>query len=163
MTARIFTRAEVNALVPQLTAAFRLMLQLRTELRTKHTELEQLGFAPTWATLRTPAEVPPHVRGAHGQFLALAMAMAEQYEAIVATGARVKDPETGLCDFPCLRDERVVLLCWRLGEPAVGFWHELDGGTAERQRLEVAPSASASAATDPATTAPTSNPTEAHS
>jgi hypothetical protein len=41
----------------------------------------------------------------------------------------------GLCDFYSLRDGREVFLCWRLGEPEVMFWHDLDAGFAGRQPL----------------------------
>jgi hypothetical protein len=41
----------------------------------------------------------------------------------------------GLCDFPSLKDGRVVCLCWRLGEPEVMFWHEEKDGFAGRQSL----------------------------
>jgi hypothetical protein len=32
-------------------------------------------------------------------------------------------------------DHREVYLCWRLGEPEVMYWHELDAGFAGRQPL----------------------------
>lgn len=41
----------------------------------------------------------------------------------------------GLCDFPSLMDGREVYLCWRLGEPQVSHWHELEAGFAGRQRI----------------------------
>ncbi|MFI5457000.1 MAG: DUF2203 domain-containing protein [Isosphaerales bacterium] len=41
----------------------------------------------------------------------------------------------GLCDFYSLRDGREVFLCWRLGEPEVSYWHDLDAGVAGRQPL----------------------------
>jgi len=50
-------------------------------------------------------------------------------------GVLVKDIDTGLVDFPSLRDGEDVLLCWRLGEEAVAHWHSLDGGFAGRQPL----------------------------
>lgn len=43
----------------------------------------------------------------------------------------------GLCDFPSLRDDREVFLCWKLGEPEVMHWHEIDEGFNGRQRLAV--------------------------
>lgn len=48
-------------------------------------------------------------------------------------GIELKSVETGLCDFPSLRDGREVCLCWKLGEPAVEFWHEVDTGFAGRR------------------------------
>ncbi len=41
----------------------------------------------------------------------------------------------GLCDFYSMMDGREVFLCWRLGEPEVSYWHELDAGFAGRQPL----------------------------
>ena len=52
-----------------------------------------------------------------------------------AAGIELKDYFTGLIDFPCRMDGREVYLCWRLGEPEVGHWHELDAGFAGRQKL----------------------------
>lgn len=52
-----------------------------------------------------------------------------------ALGIQLKDRRQGLVDFPSLHGERVVLLCWRYGEPEVQFWHEADAGYAGRQPL----------------------------
>jgi hypothetical protein len=41
----------------------------------------------------------------------------------------------GLVDFPALWDGRLVYLCWKLGEPEVLYWHEIDAGFAGRQPL----------------------------
>lgn len=54
---------------------------------------------------------------------------------IQETGAQVKDVNTGLLDFPTLRDGRQVYLCWRYNEPSVQFWHDIDAGFAGRQAL----------------------------
>jgi hypothetical protein len=43
--------------------------------------------------------------------------------------------EDGLCDFRSMMNGHEVYLCWRLGEPEVMFWHELDAGFAGRQKL----------------------------
>ena len=50
-------------------------------------------------------------------------------------GIQLKDPRLGLVDFPSEMAGRTVLLCWRLGEPEVQYWHELDSGYAGRQPL----------------------------
>lgn len=50
-------------------------------------------------------------------------------------GVEFKDPILGLVDFPAQMDDRVVHLCWKLGEPEVQFWHELDAGFSGRQLL----------------------------
>ena len=50
-------------------------------------------------------------------------------------GALVKDLDVGLVDFPAMRDGEEILLCWRLGEAEVGFWHGLDEGFSGRKPL----------------------------
>ena len=50
-----------------------------------------------------------------------------------ALGVQLKDFERGLIDFPSLRDGRVVLLCWQLGEgDELEWWHDVDAGFAGR-------------------------------
>jgi hypothetical protein len=50
-----------------------------------------------------------------------------------ALGLEFKGFDLGLVDFPGEIDGRPVYLCWRLGEPAVQFWHEIDGGYTGRR------------------------------
>jgi len=51
-------------------------------------------------------------------------------------GCELKDWRLGLVDFPSTLDDRRVLLCWRLDEPAVGHWHEATEGFADRKPLQ---------------------------
>jgi hypothetical protein len=51
-------------------------------------------------------------------------------------GAIVKDPDTGLVDFPALRDGEEVLLCWQLGEDEIAYWHGVEEGYAGRKLLD---------------------------
>jgi hypothetical protein len=51
-------------------------------------------------------------------------------------GVQLKDYSRGLIDFPSLREDRVVLLCWQLGEAEeIEYWHELEAGFIGRQPL----------------------------
>jgi len=51
-------------------------------------------------------------------------------------GAIIKDINTGLLDFPALKDGREVYLCWKYGEEDIAFWHEIAEGFAGRQPIE---------------------------
>ena len=55
-------------------------------------------------------------------------------EELKRLGVEFKGPD-GLCDFYSIKDGREVLLCWRLGEPMVAHWHDLDSGFAGRRSL----------------------------
>ena len=50
-------------------------------------------------------------------------------------GVELKDPALGLIDFPSVREDKIVYLCWRLGETEIGYWHDTDTGYASRQPL----------------------------
>jgi hypothetical protein len=54
-------------------------------------------------------------------------------------GIQLKDRKIGLVDFPSELGGKSVLLCWRLGEPEVQFWHDEDAGYAGRQPLQPTP------------------------
>jgi hypothetical protein len=56
-----------------------------------------------------------------------------------ALGIQLKDRRIGLVDFPSEIGGRPVLLCWRLGEADVQFWHDEDAGYAGRQPLQPTP------------------------
>jgi len=61
--------------------------------------------------------------------------MAAAVARIDALGITLRDIQRGLIDFPALVGGRQVWLCWELGEPDVGFWHELDTGFGSRKPL----------------------------
>ena len=51
-------------------------------------------------------------------------------------GVQVKDLEQGLLDFPAVMDGKAVLLCWKLGEKEIGYWHSEEDGFAGRKPLD---------------------------
>jgi hypothetical protein len=55
---------------------------------------------------------------------------------IQATDVLIKDINLGLLDFPALKDEREVYLCWQYGEDDIAFWHEIEAGYAGRQPID---------------------------
>jgi hypothetical protein len=60
----------------------------------------------------------------------------ELLDEMVGHGVQVKDVDTGLLDFPAMIDGEEALLCWRVGEGQIAYWHTLDGGFAGRTPLE---------------------------
>jgi hypothetical protein len=51
-------------------------------------------------------------------------------------GVQVKDIDTGLLDFPCRVEDKVVLLCWKMGETAIEHWHSMETGFQDRQPVD---------------------------
>ena len=56
-------------------------------------------------------------------------------EDLARRGIVLRDPESGLVDFPSELDGRRVLLCWRLGEDDVAWYHDEHGGFRGRKPL----------------------------
>jgi hypothetical protein len=64
-------------------------------------------------------------------FLQLRDALARLQDAEVV----LRDLDRGLVDFPAIRDDREVYLCWLEGEDEIGYWHDLEAGFAGREPL----------------------------
>jgi hypothetical protein len=56
-------------------------------------------------------------------------------EYLAEAGIMLRDAETGLVDFPSERDGETILLCWRLDEDHIGWWHRPETGFPGRQPL----------------------------
>ena len=62
--------------------------------------------------------------------------LAHAIDAIAEHGVEVKDIDEGLIDFPALHHGETVLLCWKLGEDAIRYWHRIEDGFAGRRPVE---------------------------
>ncbi|HWQ29082.1 MAG TPA: DUF2203 domain-containing protein [Dehalococcoidia bacterium] len=128
---RLFTVEEAEALIPELT-------EILLELRKRSRELERIRSDLSIAARR--ARGNGHVaEGAPGSSRRRAEELVAEinrlHARILALGCELKGIEEGLIDFPAEREGRTVYLCWRLGEPGISWWHELDAGFAGRQPL----------------------------
>jgi hypothetical protein len=47
----------------------------------------------------------------------------------------IKSVDEGVLDFPSLRFNEGVLLCWKAGETEVKFWHHRNEGFTDRKPL----------------------------
>jgi hypothetical protein len=132
VASRFFTPEEANAaletvrpLVEQLVARHRAF----AEARQRHAELA--GRVAGNGARVDPRELERTAKAQEQAAVAVASSLAELGE----LGVLVKDVERGLIDFPALRGDEEVLLCWELGEPEVAFWHGLEDGYAGRKPL----------------------------
>ena len=129
---RIFTLEEANAAVVELRPVVERMVRHREKLvaaQKRQTELLTRiagnGGDLQTSDLREVAEAIQSEADAIG-------ACAEQID---AAGAQIKSLEDGLLDFPAQRNGEDVLLCWKLGEDEIGFWHGVDEGFTGRKPL----------------------------
>jgi hypothetical protein len=122
---RHFTRAEANALLPQLTELLGQLREAKDELTDSEAH-EALSEA-----------APSNGGGEEGRQVGVAfLEVRRLLETIEQSGIVLRDIDRGLVDFPAVLDETEVLLCWELGEDEVGFWHDLDAGYGGREPLD---------------------------
>ena len=65
-----------------------------------------------------------------------AAGLKEAIESIERYGCFVKDLDIGLIDFPAYFRGEEVYLCWKLGEPGIGFWHGVEEGFRGRKKVD---------------------------
>ncbi|HVX87506.1 MAG TPA: DUF2203 domain-containing protein [Gemmatimonadales bacterium] len=131
MDPKIFTLAEAERTLPLVK---RIVVDLQHEYAlwraaVGHFELVSAGS-------RADAELPPEVVAAEREVRLLAERVAELLAELEAIGCHAKGIEAGLVDFYALRDDRLVFLCWRLGETRIEHWHDLDTGVDGRRPID---------------------------
>jgi hypothetical protein len=129
---KYFTAGEANASLPLVRAIVGDITTLARDLKERQERLARvrvperggMGDAYREELLQVEAEFERDQERMH-----------EYVEELSRLGVELKDFVTGLIDFPCWMDGREVYLCWRLGEPEVAYWHELDAGFMGRQKI----------------------------
>jgi hypothetical protein len=129
---RLFTLEEANAAVAEL----RPIVERAVLHRHKLAEAQRQQAALVLQIGGNGGDLQPSdLREAVEAIQREAAALTECVEQIDAAGAQIKSLEEGLLDFPSLRDDEVVLLCWKLGEDEIAYWHGVDEGFAGRKPL----------------------------
>jgi hypothetical protein len=121
------TLAEVRPLVERLVEERRALGVLGHDLEAMQTLIGGNGGSLDPSRVGELQEAVAHA----------AAGVAALVEEIQEHGAQVKDLDRGLIDFPAVHPEsgETVLLCWELGEPEIGYWHDLEAGFAGRKPL----------------------------
>ena len=124
---KLFTIQEANALLPSVRG-------IVGKIQQAHRNVSRYA-----AEAKLAAEAAEKGGGGVSSGVAYAKALTELTQSITeleAMGVQLKDFERGLVDFPSLRDGRVVLLCWQMGEgDELEWWHDVDAGFAGRTPL----------------------------
>jgi hypothetical protein len=128
--AKLFTLDEARALLPAVRGIVEAIRARKQGLDQETARLDEAG-----ARARGNGHGPRGALDAQARAERLAAEIRAGIERLSALGVEMKGIDEGLVDFPSERDGRIVYLCWRIGEPDIGFWHELDAGFRGRQRL----------------------------
>jgi hypothetical protein len=124
---KLFTIEEANAMLPSVREILRKIQRSRRRLAVYR---GQSKLAAEGAELGGGGMI----EGA--RYAAILTNFTEEMSELEDLGVQLKDFERGLVDFPSLRDGRVVLLCWQLGEgDQLEWWHDVDAGFGGRTPL----------------------------
>lgn len=122
---KLFTIEEANALLPIL----KVLLARSDRARTNLSQLASYA-----------REAAAHASEGGGtsagiEYARCLVSFFEVMREIGSHGIEIKDFERWLCDFPHMREGRVVYLCWQKGEDEIEWWHDIEAGFAGRQPL----------------------------
>ncbi len=132
--AKTFTLDEAQALLPVLESLLKRAIEGKQGAEEIEADLQALSrkiflsgglMVDVAEVRRRRAALESHVQRAK-----------DSIAEIDAIGVQVKDLDTGLLDFPCQLDGEIVLLCWKLGESRIDFWHTMEAGFRGRQPID---------------------------
>lgn len=127
---RYFTLDEARATLPTI----RELVQRLRDLKGRFDQLQALLGSAEIAS-RGNGHLGAATSDGRTELAQLAREANDAVQEITDTGCQVKDIDTGLIDWPSIRDDHEVYLCWRFGESDILYWHEIADGFAGRQSL----------------------------
>jgi hypothetical protein len=142
---RHFSAEEANALLPTVGPLVEQLRDAHALMEARQDEVtESIPTNGGGAVHREFLEATTRAGKAMGELEGLGLVVRDPSSGLVdfpavgeleGLGLVVRDPSSGLVDFPAVRDGQNVFLCWRLGEPAVEWFHPPEAGFAGRQPL----------------------------
>jgi hypothetical protein len=129
---RTFTPDEANALLPALRPLVEGMVEAKQALDEAQARADEITARISGNGGGLP---PAELAAVHDEVGRCATVLARAVDEIQALGVVVKDFDSGLVDFPSMREGEEVLLCWRLDEDEVAFWHGYEEGFGGRRPI----------------------------
>ncbi|HUY93666.1 MAG TPA: DUF2203 domain-containing protein [Terracidiphilus sp.] len=134
MKMKTFTLDEAQSLLPVLEALLKRARESKEAAQSVESGLADLSRRIYLSGgMRVDISSVAHQRAEMESHLAR---VRESITEIDSIGVQVKDLDNGLLDFPFKLEEEVVLLCWKLGEPAIEHWHTMEAGFGGRQPVD---------------------------
>ncbi|MCH8004426.1 MAG: DUF2203 domain-containing protein [Nanoarchaeota archaeon] len=124
---KYFTIEEAEELLPQIEKILRRTIRLNKALELLNS-IEIEDYNDDYSNLR-------RITNTNKEFHKLSYEFYSNIEQLEDLGCIIKDLETGLVDFYQKFERRDILLCWKLGEKKIKFWHEIDTGFMGRKPI----------------------------
>jgi hypothetical protein len=131
---RTFTLEEAEALLPVLESLLKRAIEGKKRLQEFDEEFQAIAHRVflNGGTLIDIVAVQARKQQRDRELRQVKDVIAE----IDSIGVQVKDLDIGLLDFPCEVDGEIVLLCWKLGEEKIEFWHGVEEGFRGRKPID---------------------------
>ena len=136
MPPKTFTVAEANTLLPQVIPLIEQLQGIQCSIAQTTQQLNEAAAKVTAGNGHPIQSLKAEIRELTEHQLQLAEAFHSALAQLEDLGAMLKDLTTGLIDFQGLRHGEPILLCWKLGEDSIRYWHTLEAGYAGRQPLD---------------------------
>jgi hypothetical protein len=130
--ARLFTIDQANAMLPLVRAITSDLSALAKDVVERR---HRLALLTSGRDFKPGDPYSDELAQMEAELERDASRLQEYVDELRQLGVEPKGAVEGLVDFPCQLDGKLVLLCWKLGESEVLYWHELDAGFAGRQPL----------------------------
>jgi hypothetical protein len=131
---KIFSVEEANGLIPYLEDTLEKLCAGARDIGALQSEIQVLNaIESSGATSRN------HDVRELREKEARCARMLEEFRAalhqVASRGCILRDLDLGLVDFYTMARDKVVCLCWRLGEARISHWHSTDEGFSGRRPL----------------------------
>ena len=134
MKVTLFSIEEANKVVAELRPDLERLAAIKKEFDAFGVRADVLSLAISGAAADNPDAM--ELQRITERRDALAEQILRGIEVVQRRGCLVKDVARGLVDFYALSGDRLIFLCWQLGEKEVGHWHPLEGGYSARLPLD---------------------------
>lgn len=133
---KTFTVAEANALLPTVIPLIKQLQGLQTSIVQTNQQLDELVAKLAAGNGYPLTTIKDRIRELTQHQLQLIEAFQSALQLLEDVGCQLKDLHEGLVDFYGLQHGELVLLCWKVGEDRIRFWHTLEDGFPGRRPLE---------------------------
>lgn len=131
---KTFTVSEAQTLLPVLESLLRGAQRSAARVAELESEMQQLNQRIFLSGgMHVDVVTAARRRGEREKSL---QSVKETLAEIDSIGVRVQSLEDGLLDFPCQLGGEPVLLCWKIGEPAITHWHGVEDDFEARRPLD---------------------------
>lgn len=131
----IFNPDEANLRLPLVRAIVKDIVALYESLHDRQERIEDIKRLPGAATRDEDSVYSEELLQAEIDIENDKEQLKAYEDELIELGVELEDPALGVVNFPALRDEKEICLCWKLGEEEVGYWHSLDEGFSDRRSL----------------------------